>query len=94
MPKEQSKEQHKEDKDMHLTCPKHGNEHPRMAETDDAKMVRCLRCGYVFQNVIRYPVLQLHKRFTGEIVYQNALTGEYVDMETTSALNAKPPDVT
>ena len=40
--------------DDYLTCPKHGDEHPAgVGETAyDDGMVECLRCDYVFQNVL------------------------------------------
>ena len=78
--------------EQYLICPNHGEEHPRTVETEDGEMVRCLRCSYLFQNVLKYPVVQLHKRFTGKIVYQNTLTGEYMDAETAKDLNSQSPE--
>ena len=65
--------------DEYLTCPNHGDEIARLVETeDDDGMMECLRCDYVFQNILKYPVVQLHKLGSTDIVYKNMLTGEYV----------------
>ena len=61
----------------YLTCPMHGEEHPRLVEAeDDDSMVECLRCDYVFQNVLKYPIVQVVNTATGEKYSKNALTGE------------------
>ena len=66
--------------DEYLTCPNHGGETVRLVETeDDDGMVECLRCEYVFQNILKYPVVQLHKMGSSDVIYRNMLTGEYVD---------------
>ena len=66
--------------DVYLTCPHHGGETVRLVETeDDDGMVECLRCDYVFQNILKYPVVELHKLGSADVVYRNMLTGEYVD---------------
>ena len=75
--------------DTYLVCPNHGDEHPRMVETeDDDGMVECLRCDSVFQNILKYPVVQLHKLGSAEVVYRNMLTGEQVDEDTARSLNS------
>ena len=69
--------------DEHLICPNHGGEIVRLVETEnDDGMVECLRCDYVFQNILKYPVVQLHKLGSTDIVYKNMLTGEYVDPQS------------
>ena len=75
--------------DTYLVCPNHGDEHPRMVETEnDDGMVECLRCDHVFQNILKYPVVQLHKLGKAEPVYRNLLTGEEVDEDTARSLNS------
>ena len=62
-----------------------------MVETeDDDGMVECLRCDYVFQNILKYPVVQLRKLGSAEVVYRNILTGEQVDEDTARSLNSNP----
>ena len=42
---------------------------------DDSIMV-CPSCQYVFQNLLKYPVMQVINEKTGEVFMKNMLTGE------------------
>ena len=66
--------------DTHLTCPHHGDEIVRLLEMEnDDSMVECPRCEFVFQNILKYPVVELLQLGSAERVYRNMLTGQYVD---------------
>ena len=48
-------------------------------------------CDYVFQNILKYPVVELHVKGSDGTVLRNMLTGDYVDAETAVRLNSGEP---
>ena len=64
-----------------LTCPMHGSDQIYLYEDpDDVSTVLCpgLSCDYTFQNVLKYPVVEVRNMKTGTTRLVNYLTGEPV----------------
>ena len=63
--------------ERHLICPNCSDKRRLVEDETDETEMECLFCNYRCQNYLKYPLAQVVKRGTCEIVFQNVFTGEY-----------------